>query len=116
MEYDSSKRLLLNALLKGLDHAIRRDDLSAAERYCKRLHLTTEPISADAPVKGASKKLLLISGLWMNAPNVERDETRQQLLELIDYRHHSARIVTANGDARQQPATQTIGPTLLLRQ
>jgi hypothetical protein len=35
MEDDRSKRLLLNALLKGLDHAIRRDDLSAAERYCK---------------------------------------------------------------------------------
>jgi hypothetical protein len=84
MAYDRSKRLLLNALLKGLDHAIRRDDLSAVERYCKRLHLTTEPISADALVKGASKQLLSISGLWMKAPNVERDETRQQLLELID--------------------------------
>jgi hypothetical protein len=72
-------------LLKGLDRAIRRDDLSAAERYCKRLHLSTEPITADSLVAGASKKLLLISGLWMNAPNVERDETRQQLLELIDH-------------------------------
>ena len=85
MEYDRSKRLLLNALLKGLDRAIRRDDLSAAERYCKRLHLSTEPITADSLVAGASKKLLLISGLWMNAPNVERDETTQQLLELIDH-------------------------------
>jgi hypothetical protein len=85
MEYDRSKRLLLDALLKGLDRAIRRDDLSAAERYRKRLHLSTEPIAADSLVAGASKKLLLISGLWMNAPNVERDETRQQLLELIDH-------------------------------
>jgi hypothetical protein len=50
MEYDRSKRLLLNALLKGLDRAIRRDDLSAAERYCKRLHLSTEPITADSLV------------------------------------------------------------------
>jgi hypothetical protein len=72
-------------LLKGLDRAIRRDDLSAAERYCKRLHLSTEPIVAESLVAGASKKLLLVSGLWMNAPDVERDETRQQLLELIDH-------------------------------
>jgi hypothetical protein len=70
MEYDRSKRLLLNALLKGLDRAIRRDDLSAAERYRKRLHLSTEPIAADSLVAGASKKLLLISArLSMDVPS-----------------------------------------------
>jgi hypothetical protein len=51
MACDSSKRLLLNALLKGLADAIRREDLSAAECYCQRLHLTAEPIASDAPVK-----------------------------------------------------------------
>ena len=57
MEYDRSKRLLLNALLKGLDRAIRRDDLSAAERYCKRLHLSTEPIAADSASRRCLEKI-----------------------------------------------------------
>jgi hypothetical protein len=81
--YDSSKRLLLKTLLKGLAHAIRRDDLSAAERYCERLHLTAEPIS-DEPVKDALKKLLLICAQWVETADVERHETGQQLLEFID--------------------------------
>jgi hypothetical protein len=37
----------------------RRDDLSAAVRYCERLHLRAETIVADALVKGALTKLLL---------------------------------------------------------
>jgi hypothetical protein len=85
MAYDSSKRLLLKALLKGLAHAIHRDDLSAAERYRERLHLTGEPLAADAVVISALKKLHLISGLWVQAADVERNETRQELLELIDH-------------------------------
>jgi hypothetical protein len=81
---ESSKQLLLNALLKGLAHAIRRDDLSAVERYCQRLHLTAETFASNAPVKGASAKLLVINGLWVQAADIERNETRQQLLELVD--------------------------------
>jgi hypothetical protein len=81
---DSSKQLLLNALLKGLTHAIRRDDLSAAERYCQRLHLTAETFASTAPVKGALARLFLINGLWVQAAHIERSETRQQFLELVD--------------------------------
>ena len=33
MAYDSGKRLLLYALVKGLGDAVRRNDQSAAERY-----------------------------------------------------------------------------------
>jgi hypothetical protein len=77
---DSANRLLLNALLKGLGHVIRRDDLFAAERYRRRLHLTAETIASNAPVKGALAKLLVINGLWLQAADVERSETRQQIL------------------------------------
>jgi hypothetical protein len=81
---DSANRLLLNALLKGLGHAIRRDDLSAAGRYCRRLHLTAETIASSAPVKGTLAKLFVINGLWLQAADVERSEARQQMLELVD--------------------------------
>jgi hypothetical protein len=82
--YDSSNRLLLNALLKGLVHAIRRDDIPAANRYRGRLQQAAEPVAADSQLKGPLTKLLSTSGLWVRAANSERDETRQQLLDLID--------------------------------
>ena len=84
MARDSSNQLLLNALLKGLAHAIRRDDLSAAERYCQRLQLTAETIASDAPVKSVLAKLFVINGLWVQAADIERSELSQQLLELVD--------------------------------
>ena len=84
MAYDSSKRLLLKALLKGLAHAIHRDDLSAAERYRERLRSSTEQPAADEPVKNAMERLLLASGLWIEAAEADRNEARQQMLEVID--------------------------------
>jgi len=82
--YETSNQLLLNALLKGLAHAIRRDDVSTASRYRGRLQRAAEPVAADTQLKGPLTKLLLTSGLWVRAANSERDETRQQLLDLID--------------------------------
>jgi hypothetical protein len=76
-------RLLLSALLKGLAYAIRQDDQSAAERYRRRLQLVAEEIAGDEQVPEALKKLILISGLWVGVAKVDRDETRQQILELI---------------------------------
>ncbi len=76
--------LLLNALLDGLAAGIRRDDPSAAERYRGRLRLATERIAVDDPVHGVLEKLLSISGLWVVAAAVDRDETKQQMLELIE--------------------------------
>ena len=38
----------------------------------------------DSQLKGPLTKLLSTSGLWVRAANSERDETRQQLLDLID--------------------------------
>ena len=83
MASDISKRLLLNVLLKGLADATRRNDRSTAERYCRRLRLAAEQV-ADEPVQGALKRVLLVSGLWVEAAEVDRDETAQQLLKLID--------------------------------
>jgi len=70
MAYDSGKRLLLYALVKGLGDAVRRNDQSTAKRYRRRLRLATEQIAADDPVQDALKKLLLISGQWVVAPAV----------------------------------------------
>ena len=67
MAYDSGKRLLLYALVKGLGDAVRRNDQSAAKRYRRRLRLATEQIAADDQVQDALKKLLLISGRWVVA-------------------------------------------------
>jgi hypothetical protein len=62
MTRDSSKPLLVTALLKGLAHAVKRDDLPAAERYCQRLHLTAETIAPDAQVKSVLAKLFAAYG------------------------------------------------------
>ena len=83
MASDSGKRLLLNVLLKGLADATRRNDRSTAERYCRRLRLAAEQV-ADEPVQDALKRVLLVSGLWIEAAEVDCDETAQQLLKLID--------------------------------
>jgi hypothetical protein len=85
MAYNSSKRLLLVVLLKGLADATRRKDRSTAERYCRRLRLAAEQIAADEPVQAALKRVLLVGGLWIEAAEVDRDETAQQLLKLIDH-------------------------------
>jgi hypothetical protein len=80
----NSKRLLLRVVLKGLADAIRRNDRSTAERYHRRLRLTAEQIAADELVQDALKRVLLVSGLWVEAAEVDRNETTQQLLKLID--------------------------------
>jgi|KBSSwiStaDraftv2_1062776.scaffolds.fasta_scaffold2193798_1 hypothetical protein len=86
--HDSSNRLLLNTLRQGLAHAIRRDDIPAADRYRRRLQQVAEPVAVDSQLKDLLTKLLSTSGLWARSADSERDETRQQLLDLVD------RIVT----------------------
>ena len=81
---DNNDKLLLNVLLKGLADATRRNDRSTAERYRRRLRLAAEQIAADEPVQAALERVLLVSGLWIEAAEVERDETAQQMLKLID--------------------------------
>ena len=83
MAYNNGKRLLLNVLLKGLADATHRNDRSTAERYRRRLGVAAEQV-ADVPVQDALKRVLLVSGLWVEAAEVDRDETAQQLLKLID--------------------------------
>ncbi len=84
MAYNSSKRLVLVVLLKGLAGATHRNDRSTAERYRRRLRLAVEQIATDEPVQDALKRVLLVSGLWVEAAEVDRNETTQQLLKLID--------------------------------
>ena len=84
MAYDSGNRLLLCTLVKGLGDAVRRDDPSAAQRYRRRLRLATEQISADVPVHDVFERLLYTSGQWVAAAAVQRGETKQQMLEIIE--------------------------------
>jgi hypothetical protein len=83
MPFDSGRRLLLNVLLKGLADATHRNDRSTAERYRRRLRLVAEQV-ADEPVQDALERVLLVSGLWIEAAEVDLDETAPQMLELID--------------------------------
>ena len=46
--------------------------------------VAAEPVTAETQPKEPLTKLLLTSGLWMQVADSERDETRQQLLDLID--------------------------------
>jgi hypothetical protein len=84
MATDSGKGLLLNVLLRGLADAVRRNDLAAAERYCDRLRLSAEQLAADGAAQSAVEKLLLASSLWMEATETDRNEARQQMLEVIN--------------------------------
>ena len=80
----SSKRLLLHALVKGLGDAIRRNDESVADRYRRRLRLIAEQFDANPPVRDTLERLLWTSGRWLTADVVERDENKEQTLELTE--------------------------------
>ena len=84
MAYVGGNRLLLRALVKGLADAVRRDDPSAAERYRRRLRLAAEQIAADDPVHDVLERLLHISGQWVDAAAIDRGETKQPMLEIIE--------------------------------
>ena len=84
MAHDSGKRLLLCTLVKGLGDAVRRGDPSAAERYRRRLRLATEHIAADDLVHDVVERLLHVSGQWVVADAVDRGETKQQMIEIIE--------------------------------
>jgi hypothetical protein len=84
MPSGSGERLVLNVLLQGLANATHRNDGSTAERYRRRLRLAAEQV-ADKPVQDALKRLLLVSGLWIQAAEVDRDERAPQMLELINH-------------------------------
>jgi hypothetical protein len=115
MASDSGKRLLLNVLLKGLADATRRNDRSTAERYRRRLRLAVEQV-ADEPVQDALKRVLLVSGLWIKAAEVDRDETAQQMLKLIDRglgRSHRDKLFFVTFDSTR-PGLPLPGPRRLL--
>ena len=102
MAYDSGKRLLLYALVKGLGDAVRRNDSRLPSAIAEGSAWPPNRLlpMIDDPVQDALKKLLLISGRWVVAPVVtmspkgegseryvyrsDRDEPKQQMLELIE--------------------------------
>jgi hypothetical protein len=73
----------LTSCLRVWPMPARRNDRSTAERYRRRLRLAVEQV-ADEPVQDALKRVLLVSGLWIKAAEIDRDETAQQMLKLID--------------------------------
>ena len=79
-----TKRLLLQALLKGLGDAVRRNDGSAADRYRRRLGMIAQHFDTNPPVSDALEQLLSVSGLWLATKVAERYETEQQVLGLIE--------------------------------
>jgi len=46
--------------------------------------LAAEQIAADDPVRDALGRLLLLSSLWIAAAAADRDDTKQQMLEVIE--------------------------------
>jgi len=84
MTKDVGKRLLLGVLLKGLADAVRRNDLAAVERYCVRLRSSTDEPADDGPLENAVEKLLTASALWTGSAEADRNEAKQQMLEVID--------------------------------
>jgi len=84
MPYVGGRWLLLRTLMKGLADAVRRDDASAAERYRRRLRLANAQLAADDSVHDVLEKLLYIIDHWVVAAAVDRDETKGQMLEMIE--------------------------------
>jgi len=82
MAQDSSRLLLLCAVIDGLGYAIRRNDASVADRYRGRLRLIVEQFEANPPVREALDLLLLVSGQWLAADAVIRDESKEQIFDL----------------------------------
>jgi hypothetical protein len=80
----SNTRLLLHALLKGLSHAVRRNDGSAADRYHRRLRMIAPHFDTNPPVSDALERLLSASGRWLATKVAERYETEEEVLELIE--------------------------------
>jgi len=80
----STQRLLLQALLKGMGDAVRRNDESAMDRYCRRLALIARHFDTNPPVSDALERLLSAGGRWLATTVAKRYEAEQQVLEHIE--------------------------------
>ena len=80
----STQRLLLQALLKGMGHAVRRNDELAMDRYCRRLALIARHFDTNPPVSDALERLLSAGGQWLATTVAKRYEAEQQVLEHIE--------------------------------
>jgi len=80
----TNQRLLLRALLKGLDGAVRSNDESAADRYRVRISLIAGHFETNRPISDALERLLYASGQWLGTKAAERYEAEREVLRLID--------------------------------
>ena len=81
----STNRLFLQALLMRLDDAIRANDESAADRYCRRVRMIArQHFDTNPRVSGAIEQLLSASGEWLATNVAERYQVGQQVLEHIE--------------------------------
>jgi len=80
---DSAQRLLLQALLVGMDNAVRRNDASAADRYHRRLGLIARHFDTNPLISDALEHLLSANSQWLATKTAERYAADQQVLEHI---------------------------------
>jgi hypothetical protein len=76
------RHLLLYALVKGLGDAVSRNDKSVADRYRRRLGLIAGEFETNPPVRDALEQLLWATERWFATDVVERDEDKEQIVEL----------------------------------
>ena len=81
---NQNQRLLLHALLKGLDGAVRSNDESAADRYRVRISLIAGHFETNRPISDALERLLCASAQWLGTKVAERYESEQEVLRLIE--------------------------------
>jgi len=80
----STNRLLLHALLNGLDNAVHRNDDAAADRYHTRIRLIARHFETNASINDALERLLSSSGRWLATRTAERYEAGQHVLEHVE--------------------------------
>jgi hypothetical protein len=80
----SPQRLLLRALLNGLDADVSRNDGAAAYRYQTRIRLIALHFETNPLISDALERLLGASSQWLATNVAERYDAGKQVLELIE--------------------------------
>ena len=81
----STNRLLLHALLNGLDNAVHRNDDAAADRYHTRIRLIArQHFDTNPSISDALDRLLSAIGRWLETNVAERSEAEQPVIEHIE--------------------------------
>ena len=84
LRMESTERLLLQALLKGLGDAVGGNDGSAGDRYHRRITLIGRHFETNPKISGALERLLSVSALWLTTKTAERYQVGQQVFDRIE--------------------------------